>query len=64
MASREVSTAAHGSENQCCGSESLNPDPDPAFHANPDPALMTKNLKKSSADFFSFFDQKFQFTYP
>jgi hypothetical protein len=56
---------------------SLNPDPefhvnpDPEFHVNPDPGFGYQKLKKKiqknfTAEKFvsSFFDQKFQFTYP
>ncbi len=39
---------------KCCGADSLNPDPDPAFHVNldtdtdpiPDPGFLTKNIKE------------------
>jgi hypothetical protein len=44
------------------------PYPDPAFQMNsdPDPAFDDQKLKNTTGNFFllSFFDQKFQFTYP
>jgi hypothetical protein len=64
-----VTSYAHGSTFFCSVSDpySFDPDLDPAFEAeyrSESRVLMTKNLKKITAEKKYFFDKKLQFTYP